>query len=67
MDNSAIQNKIEESNKKRLESLKEKLNDYKNKKTIVRSSLNDLVNLFIQKNKNLILNYKLPKSPGIGQ
>ncbi|RNA35503.1 nucleolar 8-like isoform X1 [Brachionus plicatilis] len=34
--------KIEESNKRRLESLKEKLNEFKNKKSLVRSSLNGL-------------------------
>lgn len=34
--------KIEESNKKRLESLKDKFNEFRNKKKLIRSSLNDL-------------------------
>jgi hypothetical protein len=36
-------NKLEDSNAKRLESLREKANEFKNKKSIIRSSLNELV------------------------
>ncbi|CAF0713395.1 unnamed protein product [Brachionus calyciflorus] len=45
--------KIEESNNKRLESLREKLNEYKNKKSLVRSSLNDL-DSGVQKPKKIV-------------
>ena len=38
--------KVEDSNNKRLESLREKLDEFKNKKAIIKSSLNLLVNLF---------------------
>jgi hypothetical protein len=52
--------KSDESNKKRLESLKQKADEFKLKKSLVRSSLNDAVSSVISKLKkiiNLILIY----------
>lgn len=43
MKETTISNKSDESNKKRLESLKQKAEEFKLKKNLVRSSLNDVV------------------------
>ena len=43
MKETTISNKSDESNKKRLESLKQKAEEFKLKKSLVRSSLNDVV------------------------